>query len=451
MKRSERAVLVVLVTAVALAIRIGFVATSAVDRPLRADAGQYARYAHNLVEHGTYSLADEVPPPPDAFRSPGYPAFVALARLAGGAHWYDVVRWLQVALGALLVPLTYWLARAALPSGPALLAAVCVALSPHLVAATGYVLGEALLAPVLTAAFWLLARACRAPGGGAALAAGAAFGCAALVNEALAPLPVLLALLARRRLGAARSALLLLAALLPVGAWTARNQCTDLVRTGGERVLTSLSHGSYPELFFATEEHRGFPYEEDPEQPEFGSSWGRFAEVMAARVAERPGRYVSWYLLEKPLWLWRWDLVQGQGFYVYPVAGSILDEQPVLAALCAAMRLLHAPFVGLALLGAGLALWRGRRGGGDQALLRLPVLALLWCTAVYALFLPDPRYLVPLRPLQAVLAAAGLAALLPRRGRGDAAADATGELPQWLDLPPVEVAEPRVPAGAAVR
>ena len=56
--------------AVALLLRIGYVAQTHVKSPLRTDAGQYAKYAENTHEHGVYSMDASVPPTPDSFRSP---------------------------------------------------------------------------------------------------------------------------------------------------------------------------------------------------------------------------------------------------------------------------------------------------------------------------------------------------------------------------------------------
>jgi hypothetical protein len=54
MRTAERAVLVAIVVAVALALRLGLVLVASVPEPLRADAGEYAHYAQNLLAHGVY-------------------------------------------------------------------------------------------------------------------------------------------------------------------------------------------------------------------------------------------------------------------------------------------------------------------------------------------------------------------------------------------------------------
>lgn len=408
MRPAERAVVVGIVVAIGIALRWGFVATAFVPNPLRADAGEYALYAQNLVEHGVYSLSTASPPPPDSFRSPGYPGFLALCRWLGGAGgWLPWAIGLQVAMGGLTVLAAFGLARSFLGFGPALVAAVCTAASPHLVAATAYVLTECFTAFVLTAGLWLTALAWRGGLGTAALAGGT-LGVAALGNETLAFVPIVAAALAWRSLGRQRTLVLLLSALLLPAAWAVRNRCQELARTGTDRVVASISHGSYPGMVFRDPKFRGIPYREDPAQPEFGSSWSNLATVLSARAVEAPWRYASWYLLEKPVWLWRWDLVQGNGFLVYDVSNNPYDRQAVVAATGWLMRWLHWP---LMLAGAAAALWgaaRCRRSHGPAALLGLVVVG---GTLAYLPVIPDPRYLQPVRPAIFVLAASGWWAL----------------------------------------
>ena len=170
----------------------------------------------------------------------------------------------------------------------------------------------------------------------------------------------------------------------------------------------------------------GFPYREDPAQPEFGASWGNLFEVLGARVAERPLRYLQWYALQKPVWLWSWPLVQGRDVYVYPVGNSPYDTQPVMAATHTAMRWLHVPVMLLAAASALLAVARGRRNA-HWAGHALGLVALLG-TLAYLPVIPDPRYLQPLRPVLLTLAAASVPfalALLRRRDRGDEAVAAS--------------------------
>ena len=198
--------------AIAAVLRVAFAWCAQVQTPLAADAGQYAQYASNLCEHATFSLAKESPPPPDSFRSPGYPLFLAACRwLAGAAQWQRLAIALQVALSVLTVLAAYRVVRACSGFGAALGAAVLVALSPHLVVAGSFLLTECLTSAVLTIGFWLVASVRSRV---RLAAAAAAFGAAVLCNEALLPVPVVVGIVWWQR-DRARALGFVLLALLP--------------------------------------------------------------------------------------------------------------------------------------------------------------------------------------------------------------------------------------------
>lgn len=389
---------------VGLALRWSFVAHGEVLAPLRADAGQYAQYASNLLEHGVHSLSTQNPPPPDSYRSPGYPLFLALCRLLGGGSWHELALALQVALGAATVLACYRLARSFLSFAPALGAAVACALSPHLVGSTTYVLTECVTTFASTAGLALLANA-RTPL--RLVAAGAVTGYALLCNETLVFVPFVIVVPLARSRGVRSAALFAVAALLPFATWSVRNATTDLAQRGSERVTASISHGSYPEMVFRDPRFRGYPYREDPEQPAFGSSFHDLGRVLGPRVAAEPWRYVQWYLLQKPLWLWGWNVVQGRDAFIHEIANNVYDDQPAVEITHTLMYWLHVPLMVLA-AGAVLAFaWSARRKTADIAAMLALVIAA--CTAVHLLVIPDPRYMQPVRPLLFVMAAAAVA------------------------------------------
>jgi 4-amino-4-deoxy-L-arabinose transferase-like glycosyltransferase len=402
------------VALLALLLRAGFVLETQVVDPLRADAAHYACYAANLHEHGTFSLDPGPDPRPDSFRSPGYPAFLLLHRvLFGASRLYDAARWSQVVLDVGTVLLAFALARRLLPWAGALAAALLTALSPHLVAATGYLLTESLTAFALTLGLWALHGVVRGEGRG--WVCGGAFGLASLTNESLAPLPFLLVWLAWRRLPpelrSARRGLAVVALTCgaALAAWAARNALVlapDALR-GSSRALQTISHGSYPDFVFRDPRWRYMPYRDDPEQPRYGEDPGHFLRVFAQRVAERPLRYASWYGLEKARHLWGFDGLQAtREIYTYPASTSVYDEHAAAEATLTVMRALHWPVVLCALFGL---LWRRLRpdAAAGTSSLRLLGACVVYVTCLGVVFAPWPRYVVPLRPVLYVLAVAG--------------------------------------------
>ncbi|MCA8967983.1 MAG: hypothetical protein KDC48_24090, partial [Planctomycetes bacterium] len=187
---------------------------------------------------------------------------------------------------------------------------------------------ECLTAFVVTAALWALGGAERAP---RLLAGSLLLGVAPLCNETLVFLPLVVAA-ALWRTDRRRAFTVLAAALLPFAVWTARNQVTPLAIKGSARAVASISHGSYPGMVWQDPRYFGFPYREDPAQPQMAASWHDLFAVLGPRVAAEPLRYAKWYLLDKPVWLWSWPLVQGRDVYVYPVGNSPYERQPVMAA-----------------------------------------------------------------------------------------------------------------------
>ncbi len=417
-----------LVFALALGLRVWFVLAATVENALRrADAMDYLQYAFNLVLFHTFSKSHVADGPivPDSFRDPGYPFFLAcMLRLLGFTEtWYLAVLLLQALLGALTAALSMLIARYWLPPRLSLLAGLLVALWPHNVVFSAYVLSETLSGFVLTLAVWLT---CRALAGGARLrwaAAGAGFGLASLVNAAMTPAGPLLALLFwRRQATAPRLALILcLCSLVPPGVWAMRAWTIASERAPQGRALMNLVQGSWPEYHQAYAEARG----QDPAAQDTMRAIGREQDLMLHspqaglasmwdRFGSDPARYLAWYAW-KPMLLWGWSIRMGWGdIYAYPVSQSIYLSNPVMRAgeaLCFALN----PLLFLLMLAAMLAaVFRPAFAAGGPALLAVVTLAALE-TLVYSLLQSEPRYSIPLRPLEMVLAATALHGMLKLR------------------------------------
>jgi 4-amino-4-deoxy-L-arabinose transferase-like glycosyltransferase len=406
-----------LLLAAALLLRIEYLRHTEVENPFRADAGEYARYAANLLAHGIFSREPptQPSPSPDAFRSPGYPAFLALAFWLGDRDPLPLVYGAQALLSALLAPLTLLLGARFLPRPAALAAALLVALSPHLVTLSGYLLTEVLFGFLLLAALIALASALPRASRGAAAASGALFGLAFLVNETALLVPPLLAACAwvtrarpEERWRGSREAralvpLLLVFALFPA-AWQVRNALSlpPGARTGSDRALSTMLHGTYPGFVHRDPRLRYYAYREDPLAPEMRRSFANLARVVGQRARERPLRYLSWYLLEKPAALWGWGTLQGTSdIHIYAVTTSLYETSRVAAASRIAMRVLHPLLLLVALFGISLCLGRLARAPSERAQLRLPLFLLAigaYTTLLGAVFAPWPRYAAPLRP-----------------------------------------------------
>jgi 4-amino-4-deoxy-L-arabinose transferase-like glycosyltransferase len=405
----ETLVLLSIVCFLGLGLRLGHIHYSVVPEPYIADAGEYTTAAANLLDHGVYSTDKKNDPPiPDSFRSPGYPLFLALVRAVVGAErFYDVVRYLQAILSTLVIPLIFILALRFLPSGWALGVAALTATSPHLIVVPGYLLTETLFSFLLVLALTLLYGSLTARKTVQLILAGVCFGLAALTNETALVIPPVLAVgylwWGRGVQRLLPATLFLVAFAVFPGGLKIRNALSvpPEGRKGSTRALATLVHGTYPGFVHKDPNWRYYPYklESDPQYPEFSRSWKDFRRIFAERFSERPGRYVRWYLLEKPYYLWGWSYLQGTGdIYIYATVDSVFDVIPASRLLYHLHRLLHPLLVALALISGFV--WFFTRKKADLFATAGPLfMVLLLYTLIAMVFAPWPRYTVPLRPL----------------------------------------------------
>ncbi|MEL6109337.1 MAG: glycosyltransferase family 39 protein [Planctomycetota bacterium] len=427
LNRSQLAAFWVLtLTVVGFGIRFTYVSDVVLDRPLRADAAKYATYGANLFTKGVFSSDRGESTEPDSYRSPGYPILLAaMMALAGLSGWYQATLLLQIAMGAALVPLTYVASRRTLAPWGRWVASALVALSPHLVASTSYILTETTFAFVLMIALWTLFVAVRRDRPILYCLSGAVFGCAYLVNETLLFLPILLILLhaARgffrsehsfRRKILPHAACFLAAFLVICGAWFVRNSTLEIPdqKKSVARARASIILGSYPSFFHKTEEFRYYPQHEDPQYPELRESWSTMTRILWSRIQERPLRYVTWYFVQKPYYLWSWNILQGQGdVYVYPVKSSIYQQNRIAKFTHFFSKVIHPAVLVLAFI-AILASIKSAGAISTDAIefeVACFMIVVLYFTLIYGfVFQPLPRYSIPLRPELFIAALWGL-------------------------------------------
>jgi len=425
-KRDFRFLLaLVLLTLLAYLIRQHFILVTQVEAPIRGDIRQYVAYAWNLLHHGVFSQTPpgEAIPSPDKFRSPGYPAFLltwmALARTGDG--WYWLALHAQAALGALTATLSVLIARHWLPRGWALLAGMLVAVWPHHVAATGALLSEVVFGFVLAVAALATAETLRRRQARWAVAAGIAWGGAALINPVSLLFPLIVAVIFLRERLSHCALLFVVAAMLGPGAWGARNMKIDAAPPG--RAAINIAQGSWP-LYH--EAHIQVLKYDNPIAHAVMDRINKEAMLLATdpasgfsalgqRMAEDPAYYLRWYILQKPYLLWDWDIRLGAGdVYFHAQRGSPLDGNPVLSAVKSALQLLNPAIFGISAIASGWLVygWFRRRPWAPAAAGMVAAFC-LYITAIHVLFQAEPRYAIPYRPFQ-MLMVAGFLALIAR-------------------------------------
>lgn len=427
---------VAVITLLALALRWYYVTTAMVVNPIRGDAIQYYAYAWNLIHHGMFSgsLPGSGSVVASNYRDPGYPTFLALwMRLFRNEDlWYAAVLLSQAALSALIVPLAMQLGRRWLNWRWATAAGVLMAVWPHNIAIASDLLSETLFGFLCTLALWLCANACEGEHKVRwALAAGICFGAAALTNAVLLPFGVLAALyLAWRRLIPWRVWVALLAsALILPAAWGVRNRQLPpepLAYTSTGRALQNLVIGSWPAYHAAYRANfagdpRAAPILDavDHEYALLLASPREGASIIMRRMRQQPMRYLFWYTVEKPWSLWNWDIQVGQGgIYVYPVAQSPFESERWMRALKSACMAINPLLADLMLVCLLLTLidapGRGSHPAQGQAALESVLLLVVFATAVYSALQSEPRYSIPFRSFEMLLAMTGCSMLIHR-------------------------------------
>lgn len=425
-------VLVLVVTLLAFGLRWYYVATAMVIHPVRGDALHYVAYAWNLVHHGVFSsaAAHAETVVPDSYRDPGYPVLVAvwMKLFSRQALWYAGVLMTQAILGALTVPLAMQLGRRWLPVGWATTAGVLMAVWPHSIVITSDLLTETLFGFLCALAMLVAARACDRRSRTWAIIAGLCFGAAALTNAVLLPFGVLLALYLAWRTPLPRHvwlALLIGAVILP-GAWAVRNV---QLPTGPEghsamhRATQNLVQGSWPVYHAAygamvngDPRGRAILDEINAETRLLENKPASGAGHMLHRLGQRPLRFLGWYTLEKPHLLWGWRIRMGQNdIYTYGTKNSPFDHNPAMRGLVALAQVVNPALAALMLccLVGVIVRHVRRRDGPDTATALQAVLCLaVYVTFVYTVLQSEPRYSIPFRSFEMLLAVTSVSAAI---------------------------------------
>lgn len=217
-----------------LALLVRLALFVAADRPADLfhlpDSAEYDRLAWNLADHGTYSLAEAPPWIADLTRTPVYPLFVALCYRAAG-HQPAVAVAVQLVLAVCTCAAVYALGRRWFGPVTGTLAAGLLALDPLSARFAVLLLSETLFTLLLTGSLLCLLVYLRAPRAGwaavAAVLAGLAILCRPIAFLWPAGLLLWFAAVAWRTRSwrSLAHALLALAVVVPmVGAWVLRNK-----------------------------------------------------------------------------------------------------------------------------------------------------------------------------------------------------------------------------------
>jgi 4-amino-4-deoxy-L-arabinose transferase-like glycosyltransferase len=403
-----------LIFALGLYLRYESVLETVVVIPLRADAANYYMYAYNVRLKHTYSLdGKSLTDPkshvtPDAIRPPGYPLF--LTSFVDGPPTFkmiDRILTFQAVMSAFTIIIAFLFFRKFLPVPWSLAASLLVALSPHLIAANSYVLTETLFCFLIVVFGLLITLSWKKPSPYLGVAVGIVVGLASLVRVSFQYFWVISAFLFIFHFGWRRglrfSVLILLGFAMSFSPWIVRNVVTLKKATDNRLMINFLHHGMYPDFTFQNvTESYGYPYTHDPRSDEISKDIKSVIKEIVTRFQHETLKHTKWFLLQKPVAFWSWDMVQAFGdVFIYQVSKSPYKSRSLFQWTHVLMHSVHWPLVVLAMLGC-LWVWfpPSMIGLSEESAFaaRFASLLLIYYTLLHMVGAPFPRYSVPLRP-----------------------------------------------------
>lgn len=418
-------------TALAMTMRWYYASTAVVLDPIRGDAAQYYSYAFNLANHAVFSKQPLGSPSitPDSYRDPGYPVFLAawMIILGSGDAWYAAVLLTQAVLGALTVTLATQLGKYWLPSSWAFFAGLLMAIWPHCITINGYLLSETLFSFLVASGVFLCMAGCHRKSFSVAAHGGVLLGAASLTNTILLPFGMILAIFLfwRKYIEKKIFISIVISVLIFPLLWSVRNSqippAADF-SSSTDRALINLAQGAWPgyhsawraSFFGDAAEKASAKVVSDGYEREFDElkkSPIHGLGLIIGRMDDDPWHYAYWYLLEKPHLLWDWDIRIGQGdIYVYPTRNSPFDSNAcwiAVYALCHAVNLLMT----LLSLASVFFAWSRkspfftiRPAPFARGALASVICLISFVTVVYTVLQAEPRYSIPFRPFEMLLA-----------------------------------------------
>jgi hypothetical protein len=281
-----------------------------------------------------------------------------------------------------------------------------MALEPHNIAATGAVMTEVVFGFFISIALLGALYALQRRSTILAALSGVAFAYGYLVNPVIALFPLLLLPLFWIESAAKQGIVLLAVSLIGVAGWSIRNHTQEV--SSFDRGAQTIVYGSWPDYDLV------WKYQfVDPDALRIMRQSADEADAIVVspkaglmmiweRIAAEPWRYLGWYALKKPYLLWDWNILIGAGGVDYlETRNSPLETSPLLRATSAAQRLMNPLVLALALLGAIL---------GVREKLGFPIAAFFfYITLVHIVFQAEPRYSIPYKSVEILLAVRCLA------------------------------------------
>lgn len=323
-----------------LGVRVNYSISLPDDIDFKGDGVKYLLISDNLLKSKIYSPIYDATTH-EVFITPGYPFFITFIRyifvpdvidtfsvkngkLAVNKKILNSIYIAQILLSCLTVVIFFIIALSFLPASFAIIAAFIMAISPHEVVLTHFVLTETLFIFLLSLSLLFIIQAIKKQYIVYFILFGLFIGLAALVRPAILLFPffLLLFLVFSFKINFFKVFIMLLFVILSYSPWLLWKQ--DKI-SNYSAAAASFAFGSYPNLVYK-DSRKGYPYDEDKKYEEMQKSFKKSFEVISERVQQQPLTYLHWYLIGKPIVFWSWSYIIGEGPFPYKSIESLYSQ-----------------------------------------------------------------------------------------------------------------------------
>lgn len=398
---------------------------------LRSDSAEYYNGALNLLWHGTFSVSkpSNLPPQPDASRSPVYPIFlVPFIYLYQSLDniWLNIIDF-QALIGSFIAIISFVIARAVLTRPWALIVGLLTAFSPHLIASELFITTETLYTFVLILVNLLLYFSWKKRKITLIFISGLIVGISMLtrpVGLLLGPLFAVIFMIDHKK-GELLSPkfwvtpvlIFYFGIILTFSPFLIRNYFSvGKFFPENKRGWESIVDGTYINFTYKNA-FDGFPYKEDYENNRMKNDKNYFLKIMKDRFVSQPLPYLKWYLIGKIKSSWQWDISPNGSWdvYIYKLQKHGFYNYKILAFIYNFMKMLHRPLVWICFLTFPYLLfyYYKKKNIPDTYIKLLPPLIIIIYFNVLMIFVFSlPRYTIPLRPYCYLLAITNICSLV---------------------------------------
>jgi len=392
-------------------LRFNVIDKSVVYVPIRADALDYFSYAYNLKYNGVYSKIptfserdDRLTINPDAKRPPIFPIFASIFMdKANLSTSLKSVLFAQAIVQCIAMLFLSAIIAYALGSVECCILILMLWTQPHLININIYFLTESLFSSLLIFSlcfmwlyqikknrFWFYLCA-------------VSIGISAITRPTMEYFPLFFLIygLVVSREQLKRLVIFMIICLFPIIVWKARNFISTGMISDPGLMVGALYHGSFPDFMYNGQvKSFGFPYRFDPLSEKATANLYSAVSVIGERVSGDPITYIYWYLWGKLTYLWKWNIIAGQGdIFIYPTIISPYYGSPDFVYSKLIHQMLHNAFVVMALIYScfkSIQTFVEKTSVFDIKI--FISLNLIYVSLLHMIAAPFPRYGIPFRP-----------------------------------------------------